>query len=202
MADTSTTIPPTETEHINEEVVLTETTEEEDSMTKEEKVWIKLMEQNLEGVMFHAFEADLHCLLDLKGFKKMHEYQYADEMENLGHLKHKYIEHYKKLPILKSEGPDRWGEYAELDKSTITHEKISKLVKKSMENYASWETEVLEHLLKWKRNAQDRELIHTMIEDVVHEIKQVETMMNILEQHSYNYDCICEMSDYLCKMYK
>lgn len=174
----------------------------DDALLMEEEVWTKIMEQNLEGVMFHTFETDLYCLLDLKGFKKMHECQSAEEKENLECLKHKYIETYKKMPILKNNGPDLWEKHSDLKGDMLSHEKVSELVKQSMEDYANWETDVLEHLLKWKRNSHDKKLVHSMIEDVMKEIKCLETLINILEEHHYHYECICEMSDYLCKMYK
>lgn len=183
-----------------EVLVTTPLTEQKKS---DEETMIKTMEQNLKGVMFHTFETDLYCLLDLKGFKKMHKYQMQEESENLEELKHKYIKAYGKLPILEyKEETNLWKEHSTLIKENISHEQISKIVKKSMEDYANWETEVLEHLLKWKRVSQDRQMIHLMIEDVMREIKYVETIITILDEHSYHYDCICEMSDYLCTVYK
>lgn len=187
MAGTTTTVQqsmmPLETEPITDEVIFT-----------------KMMEQNLEGVMFHVFEVDFYDLLGLHGFKAMHKCQVKEENANLSHLKHKYIEHYKKLPQLKAQKIDYWGEYATLTKE-MSHEQISELVKHSMKHYADWETEVLEHLLKWKRSANDRKIFHEMIEDEMKEIKQIETLINILEEHNYNYECICELSDYLYRRF-
>jgi hypothetical protein len=167
----------------------------------EEQVWIKIIEQNLEGVMFHSFEEDLYCMLNLKGFKRMHERQSIEEADNLRHLKYKYIEQYKKLPILESKGFDKWAAHAALREDDLSHEKIAELVKEGMEDYASWEAEVLEHLLEWKRSASDRKVVHKMIEDVMKEIKYIETIIDVLEEHNYDYDCICEMSDYLYQVY-
>jgi hypothetical protein len=164
----------------------------------EEDVWLKIMEQNLEGVMFHSYEEDLFTLLDLKGFRKMHKCQVEEESENLGNIKKKYIDLYKKMPVLESQGFDKWKMY---DESELSHEKIAAMVKESMEDYAHWETEVLEHLLKWKRNTKDRKLVHSMIEDVMKELKYIENIMDVLEEHEYNYECISEMSDYLYQVY-
>lgn len=165
-----------------------------------EYILTKVMEQNLEGVMFHLFEIDLYNLFDLKGFKAMHKYQSRKEMGTLGRLKDLYIKKYKKLPQMETKNTDYWKNNAALHKE-LSHEEISEIVKNSIKSYADWETEVLEHLLKWKRNSEDREIIHGMVEDVMQELKQVETLINILEEHNYNYDCICELSDYLCKKF-
>ena len=40
-----------------------------------------------------------------------------------------------------------------------------------------------------------------MIEDVMKELKQIETLIDILEEHNYNYECICELSDYLYRKF-
>lgn len=96
---------------------------------------------------------------------------------------------------------DRWEENEDLYKD-LSEEKIISLVKESMKQYADWESEVLEHLLQWKRNVEDRKIVHKMIEDVMQEIKHIETLMDILEEHDYNYQCICEISDYLSRRYK
>jgi hypothetical protein len=179
----------------------TPATTKDNTLQDEEKIWIKIMEQNLEGVMFHTFEEDLFCLLGLKGFKKLHKCQVQEESENLGHLKYKYMEHFKKLPILESDF-NKWKEYSNLSAETLSNDKISEMVEKSMKDYCNWETEVLEHLLEWKRDSKDRQIMHLMIKDVINEIKEIETIVHILEEHEYHYDCICEMSDYLYRVYK
>lgn len=166
-----------------------------------EDMMVKMMEQNLEGVMFHLFETDLYDLLKLPGFKALHYHQSQEETETLELLKHKYIEKYKKFPILKTKSIDRWEENEDLYKD-LSEEKIISLVKESMKQYADWESEVLEHLLQWKRNVEDRKIVHKIIEDVMQEIKHIETLMDILEEHDYNYQCICEISDYLSRRYK
>lgn len=140
-------------------------------------------------------------LLKLPGFKALHHHQSQEETETLELLKHKYIEKYKKFPILKTKSIDRWEENEDLYKD-LSEEKIISLVKESMKQYADWESEVLEHLLQWKRNVEDRKIVHKMIEDVMQEIKHIETLMDILEEHDYNYQCICEISDYLSRRYK
>jgi hypothetical protein len=191
MAETTTIIPP-ET---------TSTVTSSSTVPTEEQIWISIMEQNLEGVMFHSFEVDFYTMLDLKGFKRMHEHQVADETNSLKQLKCEFIKEYKKLPILKSKGSDLWSSHAALREDDLSQDKVIELVKKSMEAYAKWEAEVLEHLLEWKRSANDKKTIHSMVEDVMQEIKYVETIIDVLEEHDYNYDCIQDMSNYLYQMY-
>ena len=71
-----------------------------------------------------------------------------------------------------------------------------------MEEYVDWESNVLEHLILWKRNVKDKAFISKMIDDTMEEIKRVETIIDILEDHKYNCEYINEMSEYLYKQYK
>ena len=167
----------------------------------DEDVLIKIMEQNLQGVMFHLYQTDYFDFLNLEGFKKMHHFQSKEESDNLERLKHKYIKKYKKLPILKTKEKNYWEAETSLD-GELPKEKINPAVKKSMEEYVDWESSVLEHLISWKRNVKDKTLISEMIDDVMGEIKRVETIMDILEDHKYSCECINEMSEYLYKQYK
>ena len=173
----------------------------EKELKQDELILLKMMEQNLEGVMYHSFETDFYDLLKLDGFKLMHEYQAKEENENLKDLKNKYIKCYKKLPQLEIQKENNyWKDYSDLTRDKAK-EKLPELVKMSMKSYADWETEVLEHLLKWKRDFYDREIFHSMIKEVMKEIEQIETLINILEEHNYHVDCICEISDFLFKRY-
>lgn len=165
----------------------------------EEEICIKIMERKLDGVMFHIYESDLFCLLELKGFKKMHEHQVKEENEELTKLKHEYIKKYCKIPKLKPETPIEWESNTEAD---ISHEAICATVKDALEKYCDWETETLECLLKYKKDKSDKKMCQKLIEDVMHEIKFIGTIMCVLEEHNYHYDCVCEMSDYLCRMFK
>ena len=167
----------------------------------DEDVLIKIMEQNLQGVMFHLYQTDYFDFLNLEGFKKMHHFQSREESDNLECLKHKYIKEYKKLPILKTKEKNYWEAETSLS-GELPKEKINPAVKKSMEEYVDWESNVLEHLISWKRNVKDKAFISKMIDDVMEEIKRVETIIDILEDHKYNCECINEMSEYLYKQYK
>jgi hypothetical protein len=164
---------------------------------EEETVWIKIMSQNLDGVMFHSYERDLFDLLKLKGFRKMHCHQVCEENEELDKVKDKYMKVYKKLPILTATRKNLWKEHEGFSSDGISGEEIGKLVKESMHAYADWESEVLDNLLTWKRNTKDRKLVHKMIVDVMEELEFVEAIINVLEECDYSYDRVCEMSDYL-----
>jgi hypothetical protein len=164
---------------------------------EEENVWIAIMSQNLDGVMFHSYEKDLYDLLKLKGFKKMHCHQICEENEELEKIKDKYMKIYKKMPILSSSKSSLWRDNANFSSEGISGEEISKLVKESMHAYADWESTVLDNLLTWKRNTKDRKLVHNMIVDVMKELEFVEAIINVLEECDYSYDRVCEMSGYL-----
>lgn len=161
----------------------------------EESIYICLMEQSLEGVMFHNYNIDVFDVLDLCGFKKLHMCQYQDENADLESLKHEYIDKFKKIPILTIKTSNLWDHQL----GEISEETIPALTKNALAKYYDWENHVLENLLNWRKNSHNKKMFQCKIKDVMEEIERLETILDILEEHQYNYECIKEMSNFLYK---
>lgn len=164
---------------------------EEKMINQEEQSWLKLIQQSLHGVTFHNFKIDYYDLLGLCGFKKLHMCQYQEESEALEDIKHSYIDKFHKLPVTTESLMNYWTDIS------FTMEDIPAMVKSSLEEYYNWETSVLTNLLAWKKDCSHKQWFQKPIQNVMAEISRIETMMSILNEHDYNYECICELSDYL-----
>ena len=164
-----------------------------ETIDQDEHIYIKLIEQSLEGVMFHNYNIDIFDLLCLDGFKKLHTYQYKDEGNSLACLKHEYISKFHKLPTLQLKTANLWHETY----NDISEERVPEIVRSALTAYYDWESGVLENLLSWRKEAKDKTLFQGKVKDVMCEIERLETIMDILESHNYDYGCICEMSNYL-----
>lgn len=160
----------------------------------EAQSWLSMIEQSLHGVMFHNFKVDYYDLLGLCGFKKLHACQYKEENANLEELKHEYINKFQRIPVARADTANFWKEYQASD---ISPDTIPAMVKESLTEYYNWETGVLNNLLEWKKNCSNKAWFQKPIQEVMCEITRIETMMSILEEHDYTYDCINELSNYL-----
>ena len=160
----------------------------------------KMISQSLEGVMFHSFEVDLFDMLNLCGFKKMHQYQVEEESALLNELKHKYIQVYHILPQIQTNEISYWKDASNIS-AAMTETEKSDWVKKSLKQYSDWESTVLENLFKWKRNASNKNMFSEAIKDVMEEIERIDTLTSILNEHEYHFQCIQEVSEYLYKKF-
>lgn len=161
---------------------------------KDESVYLKLIEISLEGVIFHNYNIDVFDVLELPGFKKLHTYQYEGESRSLAELKHTYITKFCRLPVIHTNTIDYW----KTPLSNTSEEEVSTLVKQMLDSYYNWESSVLEQLLALRKTVKDKTVFQGKIKDVMSEIERLETIMDILSEHDYNYDCIQEVSNYLC----
>lgn len=159
----------------------------------DENTFLRLMEQSFDGVMFHNYSIDLFDLLHLEGFKKLHMQQYQDEGNNLAELKHYYIHQFNQLPSISSSKNNLWSNPI----GAVSEESIPDIVKNALNTYYSWESDVLTNLLSWRKESKEKIIFQNKIKDVMLEIERLETLMSILEEHDYNYECICEVSNYL-----
>ena len=100
---------------------------------------------------------------------------------------------FHKLPLLQVKAPMLWRETYE----NVSKEELPSIVKKALADYYTWESGVLEHLLSWRKDTQDKKMFHDKMKDVMYEIEHLETLMDILDKHDYDYECICEVSNYL-----
>ena len=180
--------------------------EEEHNEPTELDIYVKLIGQQLEGVMHHESMKGWCQVLGLKGFARMHKHQLCEEFETYLKLKSHYIHETKMLPQpeayeftqtlkgMEANVNNKQGMYSEWD--------IVEQTKSMIEHYYKWETKVLKHLVKWKVYLKDKDMINEMIENVMCEIKDIETIMRDLDCEGYEYEYICKVQPYLYHLYK
>lgn len=162
------------------------------------------------ALMFHDEMADLFDFLGLRGFKRMHEYQYFAESAEHRATKRYYVNHHGML-LCESHiesidvVPSDWYQYNRMD---VTCAVRRQAVQKAMEQYREWEsgTKALYskcacYLMNWGKVA-DFNKINDLLCDVDMELKYLERL--ILELKSVDYDdaYIGVMQDKLHEKYK
>lgn len=150
--------------------------------------------RQITALMFHDDMADMFDFLGLKGFKRMHEYQYLIESAEHRALKRYYINHHGKLmpdstltPVKVI--PEGWIQYSRMD---VTPSIRKQAVQQGMEKYLEWETEtkaiyskMAAYLMDWQK-VSDFNKINALIKDVDMELKYLERLC--LELKSVDYD--------------
>lgn len=174
------------------------------------EVYSAINARQITALMFHDEMADLFDFLGLKGFKRMHEYQFLSESIEHRKLKRYYLNHHNKLledtelvPVAVL--PDDWVKYTRMD---VTASIRKQAVQKAMEDYHTWEsgTKALYEkcatmLMNWGHIA-DFSQICCLIEDVDHELKCLERLHIELKSVDYSMEYIMDMQDCYHKKYK
>lgn len=159
------------------------------------EVYCVVNTRQIKALMFHDEMADLFDFLGLRGFKRMHEYQYLMESAEHRALKRYYLNHHGTLlPDEELEPvdviPDDWYQYTRMD---VTPQVRKQAVQKAMEQYREWEcgTKALyekccAYLIAWQKMA-DYNKINNLLEDVDSELKYLERLC--IELKAVDYDC-------------
>lgn len=159
------------------------------------EVFSVIMARQITALMFHDEMADLFDFLGLRGFKRMHEYQYLAESAEHRGVSRYYMNHHGMLldcgeldPITVI--PDDWYKYTRDDVSATTRQQA---VQRAMQQYRQWETDTkalyekcAAHLISWKKIA-DFNKVNDLIKDVDEELKYLERLC--LELQAVDYDC-------------
>ena len=148
---------------------------------------IDMMEQILEGVMFHTFYVDLYELLDLQGFKKLHTYQKNEEEKKLNMMKKEYIKNHCKIPLLHIPKVKYWSENSGLSSNDMSDEDKAKIAIKALKDYCDWESDALESFVSWKQ--------YDMAKDVMKEIDRIKYIMNIIQGNDNQYEIVKYVSN-------
>lgn len=150
--------------------------------------------RHVTALMLHDDMADLFDFLGLRGFKRMHEYQYLVESTEHRALKRYYINHHGKLlPESKltpvSVIPEAWTQHTRMD---VTPSVRKQAVHTAMEQYLDWEHEtkaiyskMAAYLMDWQKVA-DFNKVNDLIKDVDMELKYLERLC--IELRSVDYD--------------
>ena len=174
------------------------------------EVFTDINSRQITALMFHDEMADLFDFLGLRGFKRMHEYQYLSESGEHRALKRYYINHHGSLIPTEDIDPIEiipydWYQYTRTDVPVGLRKQT---VQKAMEQYKSWETgtkalyeSCASHLLKWGCIA-DFNKVSNLICDVDTELKYLERLCLELRSVDYSPDYIQMLQDKYHEKYK
>lgn len=174
------------------------------------EVFSAINARQITALMFHDEMADLFDFIGLRGFKRMHEYQYLAESAEHRCIKRYYLNHHGMLlPEEEIEEvdviPDDWYQYNRMD---VTPAVRKQAVQKAMEQYYDWEAETKElyqkcaaYLIAWQKVA-DFNKVNALVQDVDKELKYLERLCIELKAVDYDAVYIESIQDRLHEKYK
>ena len=164
----------------------------------------------IKGMMVHDQMASYYDFLGLRGYKRMHEYQfYKDSMAYRSIQRYCINVHGKLVPEERVEDPqlipESWRNYKkdEVDSGTKRN-----AVESGMKKWISWETDTkikLQDCVKRmydSGNIADALFVNKLLKDVTHELKYAERKLVDLISTNYDMSYIVETQTELHDHYK
>ena len=161
-----------------------------------EEIYNEINFRQIAALMFHRQMSDYFDFLGLRGYKRLHEYQYLCESRENLRVSRYYINHHGKLLSDSFSGEVKMIPAAWLTANRISVGKATKqkAVEDGFNTYHSWEAEtkaVYEKYAARLREAgheADAIFVDYLVEDVDKELKNVERI--IIELISTGYDMV------------
>lgn len=151
---------------------------------------INILNQLLDGVMFHTYHHDVFCLLNFEGLTEFHKERKEEEEEKLNYCKKKYIELYNEIPMLHPSEKAQYKSLSEgIDFSMMDEESKTKIAYEALQRYKKWETEALNSFIAWGEM--------DLANGVMEELKEVNAALNILDENGINYDNMLYISNHI-----
>ena len=175
-----------------------------------ESIFSEINARMIAALMFHDQMSDYFDFLGMKGYKRLHEYQYFSESLERKKLNQYYINHHNKLI------PDIYtGQVAMIPENWQTANRISvgkstkqKGIEDGFNQYHEWETEtksLYEHYsVKLRENGAvtDAIMVERLVEDVDKELKKLERIIVDLISSGYDMVYITESQQRIHDKYK
>lgn len=174
------------------------------------EIFMAIRDRQITALMFHSQMADLFDFLGLRGFKRMHEYQYLSEsMDNRG-LDRYYLNHHNKLlvgghPRGVEVIPAEWGQYTRFD---VTPQVRKQAVEKFLSRYRTWEVETKDLLSIYCKslmdmgNVADFNKVNSLLEKVDQELKVLDRLILSLDSVSYDEVYMVSIQDSIHSTYQ
>lgn len=175
-----------------------------------ESIFSEINARMIAALMFHDQMSDYFDFLGMKGYKRLHEYQYFSESLERKRLNQYYINHHNKLiPNIYT------GQVAMIPENWQTANRISvgkstkqKGIEDGFNQYHEWETEtksLYEHYsVKLRENGAvtDAIMVERLVEDVDKELKKLERIIVDLISSGYDMVYITESQQRIHDKYK
>lgn len=175
-----------------------------------EAIFSEINARMIAALMFHDQMADYFDFLGMKGYKRLHEYQYFSESMERKKLNQYYINHHNKLIPDTYSGqvsiiPENWQSANRISVGKSTKQKG---IEDGFNQYREWESEtknLYEHYSSRLREmgaVADAIMVEKLVEDVDKELKKLERIIVDLISSGYDMVYITESQQCLHDTYK
>lgn len=181
----------------------------EDVRTVEE-IYAEINARMIAALMFHSQMADYFDFLGLRGYKRLHEYQYVSEGKERRELNRYYINHHNRMISDRYEGsvqmiPEGWKNANRISVGKSTKQKA---VEDGFNEYRQWESDTKALYEKYAVTLRDDGHIadalrvEMLVDDVDGELKCLERMLVDLISAGYDMVYIVESQNAIHDRYK
>lgn len=161
-----------------------------------ESIFSEINARMIAALMFHDQMSDYFDFIGMKGYKKLHEYQYFSESMERKKINQYYINHHNKLIPNTYSGqvamiPENWQTANRISVGKSTKQKG---IEDGFNQYHEWESEtkgLYEHYSSRLREmgaVADAIMVEKLVEDVDNELKKLERI--IVDLISSGYDMV------------
>ena len=175
-----------------------------------EEIFSELCAHMQKGVRLHDQFTTIYDFLNLKGYKKCHEYRCFEEHYGYRKLKNFYINNYQKIVIEKENKfedivPQNWYKHVKSDVDAGTKRSA---IKDMMKLWIDWEQDTKNLLTKSYKELYELGEIYAALEisqylnDVSMELIAAQQWQIDLESHGYDLTVIIPEQEALYKKYK
>lgn len=175
-----------------------------------EAIFSEINARMIAALMFHDQMSDYFDFLGMKGYKRLHEYQYFVESMERKKINQYYINHHNKLIPDTYSGqvaviPENWQSANRISVGKSTKQKG---IEDGFNQYHEWESEtknLYEHYSSRLREmgaVADAIVVEKLVEDVDKELKKLERIIIDLISSGYDMVYIIESQQCLHDTYK
>ena len=175
-----------------------------------ESIFSEINARMIAALMFHDQMSDYFDFLGMKGYKRLHEYQYFSESMERKKINQYYINHHNKLIPNTYSGqvamiPENWQTANRISVGKSTKQKG---IEDGFNQYHDWEAEtksLYEHYSSRLREmgaVADAIMVEKLVEDVGNELKKLERIIVDLISSGYDMVYITESQHGIHDKYK
>ena len=175
-----------------------------------ESIFSEINARMIAALMFHDQMSDYFDFLGMKGYKRLHEYQYFAESMERKKINQYYINHHNKLIPNTYSGqvaviPENWQTANRISVGKSTKQKG---IEDGFNQYHEWESEtkgLYEHYSSRLREmgaVADAIMVEKLVEDVDNELKKLERIIVDLISSGYDMVYITESQQGIHDKYK